>query len=115
MPAPKGTLFDWVDASTYVREPPFFIDFADVPAKPTNIEDAHALAVLGDSVTTDHISPTGAIAADSSAGQYLLAHEVPVPEFNSFGSRRGNHEVMLRGAFGNVRLHNLMLPDSAGP
>ncbi len=115
MPAPKGTLFDWVDDSTYVREPPFFIDFADVPAKPANIEGARALALLGDSVTTDHISPAGAIAANSSAGEYLLAHGVPVAEFNSFGSRRGNHEVMMRGTFGNIRLRNLMVPDSVGP
>jgi len=115
MPAPKGTLFDWVDDSTYVREPPFFIDFPNTPAKPANIEGAHALAVLGDSVTTDHISPAGAIAADSSAGQYLLAHGVAVAEFNSFGSRRGNHEVMIRGTFGNIRLRNLMVPDTVGP
>mgnify|MGYP002713017120 CR=1 FL=1 len=115
MPAPKGTLFDWVDDSTYVREPPFFIDFADTPAEPANIEGAHALAVLGDSVTTDHISPAGAIAAKSSAGQYLLAHDVPRAEFNSYGSRRGNHEVMMRGTFGNLRLRNLMVPDAVGP
>ena len=115
MPAPTGTLFDWVDDSTYVREPPFFIDFANTPAKPANIENAHALAVLGDSVTTDHISPAGAIAADSSAGQYLLEHGVAVAEFNSFGSRRGNHEVMMRGTFGNIRLRNLMVPDTVGP
>ncbi len=115
MPAPKGILFDWVADSTYVREPPFFIDFANTPAESTNIEGAHALAVLGDSVTTDHISPAGAIAAESSAGQYLLAHEVAVTEFNSFGSRRGNHEVMMRGTFGNIRLRNLMVPDTVGP
>lgn len=115
MPAPKGTLFEWRADSTYVREPPFFIDFAEAPAAPANIEGAYALAVLGDSVTTDHISPAGAIAASSSAGQYLLAHEVPVPEFNSYGSRRGNHEVMMRGTFGNLRLRNLMVPDSVGP
>lgn len=115
MPAPKGTLFDWVGDSTYVREPPFFIDFADTPAESANIQGAYALAVLGDSVTTDHISPAGAIAADSSAGQYLLAHGVDVREFNSFGSRRGNHEVMMRGTFGNIRLRNLMIPDSVGP
>ncbi|HNP36835.1 MAG TPA: aconitate hydratase AcnA [Woeseiaceae bacterium] len=115
MPAPKGTLFDWLDDSTYVREPPFFIDFADKPAKPADIEGAHVLALLGDSVTTDHISPAGAIAADSSAGEYLLEHGVGVAEFNSFGSRRGNHEVMMRGTFGNIRLRNAMVPDTVGP
>ncbi|MCL4747766.1 MAG: aconitate hydratase AcnA, partial [Burkholderiaceae bacterium] len=80
MPAPAGALFDWVDDSTYIQEPPFFIDFTDTPAEPANIEGAHALAVLGDSVTTDHISPAGAISANSSAGQYLLAHEVAKAE-----------------------------------
>ncbi|MCB9709242.1 MAG: aconitate hydratase AcnA [Myxococcales bacterium] len=115
MPAPKGTLFDWRDDSTYVREPPFFIEFAETPAEPANIEGAHVLAILGDSVTTDHISPAGAIASDSTAGRYLLEHQVPVAEFNSFGSRRGNHEVMMRGTFGNNRLRNLMVPDTVGP
>ncbi len=115
MPAPTGTLYKWEEDSTYVREPPFFIDFPRTAAAATNIKGARALAVLGDSVTTDHISPAGAIAADSSAGQYLLEHDVPVPEFNSFGSRRGNHEVMMRGTFGNIRLRNLMVPDAQGP
>lgn len=115
MPAPKGTLFDWVADSTYVREPPFFIDFPDAPAEPANIERARALAVLGDSVTTDHISPAGAIAVESSAGQYLLGNGVPRAEFNSYGSRRGNHEVMMRGTFGNPRLRNQMVPDTVGP
>ncbi|ADJ28244.1 aconitate hydratase AcnA [Nitrosococcus watsonii] len=115
MPAPTGTLFDWSDESTYVREPPFFIDFADTPVPVTDIEEARALAVLGDSITTDHISPAGAIGADSPAGQYLLEHGVSAAVFNSFGSRRGNHEVMMRGTFGNIRLRNLMVPGAEGP
>ncbi len=115
IPAPTGTLFDWGDESTYVREPPFFIDFASTPTAAVDIEGARALAVLGNSVTTDHISPAGAIAVDSPAGQYLVEHGVPVEEFNSFGSRRGNHEVMMRGTFGNIRLRNSMMPDTEGP
>ncbi|EDZ68553.1 aconitate hydratase 1 [Nitrosococcus oceani AFC27] len=115
MPAPTGTLFDWSGESTYVREPPFFIDFADTPTPVTDIEEARALAVLGDSITTDHISPAGAISDDSPAGQYLLEHGVPPAEFNSFGSRRGNHEVMMRGTFGNIRLRNAMVPGAEGP
>ena len=115
MPAPKGDLFEWVDDSTYVREPPFFIDFANTPEAPANIEGARALAVLGDSVTTDHISPAGAITAGSTAGKYLLDLGVPVAEFNSYGSRRGNHEVMMRGTFGNIRLRNAMVPGTEGP
>jgi aconitate hydratase len=115
MPAPTGTLFDWAEDSTYVREPPFFIDFADHPAPLADIMGARALAVLGESITTDHISPAGAIGADSPAGEYLIGHGVPVTEFNSFGSRRGNHEVMMRGTFGNIRLRNLMVPGVEGP
>lgn len=115
MPAPTGTLFDWDGASTYIREPPFFIDFPSTPEGPADIEGAHALAVLGDSVTTDHISPAGSIATNSPAGRYLVDHGVPAAEFNSFGSRRGNHEVMMRGTFGNIRLRNFMVPDTEGP
>ena len=115
MPAPTGTLFDWTEDSTYVREPPFFIDFAAAPAPLADVEGARALAVLGDSITTDHISPAGAIGKDSPAAQYLLELGVPVAEFNSFGSRRGNHEVMMRGTFGNIRLRNAMVPGVEGP
>ncbi len=115
MPAPTGTLFDWAPDSTYVREPPFFIDFAPQPAALADISGARVLAVLGDSITTDHISPAGAIAADSPAGRYLVDHGVSVPEFNSFGSRRGNHEVMMRGTFGNIRLRNRMVAGVEGP
>jgi aconitate hydratase len=115
MPAPTGTLFDWDGDSTYVREPPYFIDFAGAAAPPSDIMRARVLAVLGDSTTTDHISPAGGITVDSPAGKYLVGHSVPPAEFNSFGSRRGNHEIMMRGTFGNVRLRNLMLPGVEGP
>lgn len=115
MPAPTGTLFDWTEDSTYVREPPFFIDFADTPAPLADVHDARALAVLGDTITTDHISPAGAIIAGSPAGEYLLGHNMPADEFNSYGSRRGNHEVMMRGTFGNIRLRNTMIPGVEGP
>ncbi|MCL4745217.1 MAG: aconitate hydratase AcnA [Burkholderiaceae bacterium] len=115
MPAPTGTLFEWSDDSTYLREPPFFIDFADEPAAPADIEGARALALLGDSITTDHISPAGSIGADSPAGKYLVEQGVPRAEFNSFGSRRGNHEVMMRGTFGNIRLRNAMAQGIEGP
>ncbi|NHN36425.1 aconitate hydratase AcnA [Pseudomaricurvus alcaniphilus] len=115
MPAPAGALFDWTDDSTYVREPPFFMDIADTPPPLADIQQARALAVLGDSITTDHISPAGTIAVDSTAGEYLVAHNIPAEEFNSFGSRRGNHEVMIRGTFGNIRLRNSMVPGVEGP
>jgi aconitate hydratase len=115
MPAPTGTLFDWDSTSTYVREPPYFVEFAATPAPSTDIVAARALAMLGDSITTDHISPAGSITVDSPAGRYLVAHAVPPAEFNSFGSRRGNHEVMMRGTFGNIRLRNLMVPGKEGP
>jgi aconitate hydratase len=114
MPAPTGTLFDWDGGSTYVREPPYFIDFAGLPAPPSDVTAARALAVFGDSITTDHISPAGSITVDSPAGSYLTVHDVPPPEFNSFGSRRGNHEVMMRGTFGNIRLRNHMVPGVEG-
>ncbi len=115
MPAPAGTLFNWAGDSTYVREPPFFIDFQGSPKALKDIEGARALAILGDSITTDHISPAGAIATDSSAGQYLVGQGVSPADFNSFGSRRGNHEVMMRGTFGNLRLRNAMVPGVEGP
>ena len=109
-----GHRYQWDDTSTYVHRPPFF-DGMTASAEPlTDITDARCLAKLGDSITTDHISPAGSIAADSPAGQWLLAHGVPQPEFNSYGSRRGNHEVMLRGTFANVRLRNQLAPDTEG-
>src|SRR5688572_4153057 len=114
MPAPTGTLFEWDRDSTYVREPPYFIDFADTPAPPSDVTAARVLALFGDSITTDHISPAGSITVNSPAGKYLTEHDVPRPEFNSFGSRRGNHEVMMRGTFGNIRLRNHMVPGVEG-
>jgi aconitate hydratase len=103
---PEGDRFAWSDASTYVRRPPFFDDLAPEPAPVEDIEGAKVLAVLGDSVTTDHISPAGAIKKDSPAAKYLNEHGVENKDFNSYGSRRGNHEVMMRGTFANIRLRN---------
>jgi aconitate hydratase len=104
-----GQSYGWA-LSTYIAEPPFFNDFALKPRGMTHIVAARALAIFGDSVTTDHISPAGAIQPGSPAAQYLLAQGVAVPDFNSYGSRRGNHEVMVRGTFANVRIRNLMFP-----
>ena len=114
LPVPEGELFAWEDDSTYVRRPPYF---DDMPAEPRTFEDvagARCLVRLGDSVTTDHISPAGAIRPDSPAGRYLTEHGVERKDFNSYGSRRGNHEVMVRGTFANVRLKNLLVPGSEG-
>ncbi|MFN2525589.1 MAG: aconitate hydratase AcnA [Actinomycetota bacterium] len=106
LPSPEGTLYEWDPDSTYVREPPFFEDLGPEPPPAPDIEGARVLVMIGDSVTTDHISPAGAIAPSSPAGKYLQEHEVEVRDFNSYGSRRGNHEVMMRGTFGSIRLHN---------
>ena len=106
--------FDWDPDSTYVRQPPFFEDLPREPEALNDIEDARVLAVLGDSVTTDHISPAGSIKRDSPAGQYLIEHGVQPKEFNSYGSRRGNHEVMMRGTFANIRLRNQLAPGTEG-
>jgi aconitate hydratase len=111
---PSGELFDWDPSSTYVRRPPFFEGLDPDPAPLTDIEDARVLAVLGDSVTTDHISPAGSIKRDSPAGRYLMEHGVGPKEFNSYGSRRGNHEVMMRGTFANIRLRNRLAPGTEG-
>jgi aconitate hydratase len=111
---PTGNTFEWDPQSTYVRKPPYF---ENMPAKPTpvvDISDARVLAILGDSVTTDHISPAGNIKADSPAGKYLESHGVARNDFNSYGSRRGNHEVMIRGTFANIRLKNLLLDGVEG-
>jgi aconitate hydratase len=105
---PEGDRFAWADDSTYVRQPPFFTDLSPEPEPVGDIEGARVLAVLGDSVTTDHISPAGAIKKDSPAAKYLNEHGVENKDFNSYGSRRGNHEVMMRGTFANIRLRNLM-------
>ena len=107
---PTGELFEWDPESTYVRQPPFFADLPPEPEPLSDIEGARVLAVLGDSVTTDHISPAGSIKKDSPAGRYLIDHGVEPRDFNSYGSRRGNHEVMMRGTFANIRLRNQLKP-----
>ena len=109
LPTPEGQTFDWDPESTYVRKPPYFEDMQQEPAPVVDIAGARVLAKLGDSVTTDHISPAGSIKADTPAGQYLIEHGVDKRDFNSYGSRRGNHEVMIRGTFANIRLRNQLL------
>jgi aconitate hydratase len=111
---PSGDIYEWREDSTYVRNPPFFQGAADEPSPPVDIHGARVLALLGDSVTTDHISPAGSIAKDSPAGRYLIEHGVPPHEFNSYGSRRGNHEVMIRGTFANIRLRNQLVGGKEG-
>ena len=113
IPATKGMVYNW-EASTYIAEPPFFKDFSMQPGKVSSIKGARALGLFGDSITTDHISPAGSIKPSSPAGKYLQANGVSVADFNSYGSRRGNHEVMMRGTFANVRIKNLMVPGSEG-
>jgi aconitate hydratase len=112
--APMGERFQWDASSTYVKQPPFFDGMTRAVPAIAEIRGARVLAVLGDSVTTDHISPAGSIAADGPAGRYLVEHGVSPQDFNSYGARRGNHEVMMRGTFANVRLRNLMLPGTEG-
>ena len=114
LPTPQGELFDWAEDSTYVRKAPFFDELAPEPAPVRDISGARVLAKLGDSVTTDHISPAGAIKPDSPAGRYLAEHGVERRDFNSYGSRRGNHEVMVRGTFANIRLRNQLLDGVEG-
>jgi aconitate hydratase len=111
---PTGSRFVWEPDSTYVRNPPFLEDVTLLPPPLADILGARALALLGDSITTDHISPAGSIKKDSPAGQYLIAHGVQPHDFNSYGARRGNHEVMMRGTFANVRLRNLLAPGTEG-
>ncbi len=115
MDAPSGSLYKWDEESTYIRNPPFFQDFSDsLPKYINHIENTKVLAIFGDSITTDHISPAGSISKGSPAGKYLMEHGVKQDDFNSFGSRRGNHEVMMRGTFGNNRIKN-RLADREGP
>jgi len=109
-----GETYDWPSASTYVQNPPYFKDMSKTPGTIQNIENAKVLAVLGDMVTTDHISPAGSFKETTPAGQYLTGHGVPPREFNSYGARRGNHEVMMRGTFANIRIKNEMLDDVEG-
>jgi aconitate hydratase len=112
--SPEGEIYTWDDDSTYVKNPPYFAGMTLTPAPVSEIEGARVLALLGDSVTTDHISPAGSIAADSPAARYLVEQGVKPTDFNSYGSRRGNHEVMMRGTFANIRLRNLLAPGTEG-
>ncbi|MFL6116529.1 MAG: aconitase family protein, partial [Catenulispora sp.] len=114
LPTPTGNVFEWDADSTYVRKPPYFEGMAAEPSPVADIHGARVLAKLGDSVTTDHISPAGSIKADSPAGKYLAEHGVERRDFNSYGSRRGNHEVMIRGTFANIRLRNQLLDGVEG-
>ncbi len=111
---PTGDRFAWPDESTYVRQPPYFEGMPPEPEPLSDIDGARVLAKLGDSVTTDHISPAGSIKKDGPAGAYLIEHGVEPREFNSYGSRRGNHEVMMRGTFANIRLRNQLAPGDRG-
>ena len=115
LPTPTGPTYAWDPASTYVREPPFFEDLGAEPSPPGDVEGARCLVMVGDSITTDHISPAGSIRPDAPAGVYLLEHGVEQRDFNSYGARRGNHEVMMRGTFANVRLRNALAPGTEGP
>jgi aconitate hydratase len=111
---PEGDLYKWEPNSTYVKHPPYFENMGKQPAPVTDIQGARVLALLGDSITTDHISPAGSIKAAGPAGRYLIEHGVQPKDFNSYGSRRGNDEVMVRGTFANVRLKNLLAPGTEG-
>jgi aconitate hydratase len=112
--APSGELFQWDSASTYVKRPPYFENMPRQAPPLKDIHGARVLAMLGDSVTTDHISPAGSIQPDSPTGKYLIEHGVSPKDFNSYGARRGNHEVMMRGTFANIRLRNQMAPGTEG-
>jgi len=114
LPNSEGTLFAWNPASTYIQEPPFFQDMSTEPEPPQDIRNARVLVMVDDSITTDHISPAGNFSAASPAGQYLVEHGVDKRDFNTYGARRGNHEVMVRGTFGNIRLRNRLLPEKEG-
>jgi aconitate hydratase len=112
--APTGSSYQWDENSSYIQEPPYFVDMPAEPQPTHNIKGARALAVLGDSITTDHISPAGAIPANSPTADYLHTFGIGVEDFNTYGARRGNHEVMMRGTFGNIRLKNFIAPDKEG-
>jgi aconitate hydratase len=114
IPSSTGNVYEWDAKSTYIQEPPFFTNFSLQPGKIHEIKNARALAILGDSVTTDHISPAGSIKKTSPAGKYLIENGVTAEDFNSYGSRRGNDRVMTRGTFANVRIKNLMVPGVEG-
>jgi aconitate hydratase len=114
LPVPTGDRFQWDESSTYIRRPPFLENLSREPQPRQDIRRARVLALLGDSITTDHISPAGSIKPDSPAGRYLIQHGVQPRDFNSYGARRGNHEVMMRGTFANVRLKNQLAPGTEG-
>ena len=114
LPIPEGDIYSWDAKSTYIKDPPYFENMPVKPAPPAELRGLRALAMLGDSVTTDHISPAGSIPADSPAGKYLISHGVQPKDFNSYGARRGNHEVMMRGTFANIRLRNQLAPGTEG-
>ncbi|HLR24385.1 MAG TPA: hypothetical protein VK112_00870, partial [Fodinibius sp.] len=114
IPVGGGELYEWKDDSTYIQEPPFFVDMNEEPEPITSISGARALVKVGDSITTDHISPAGNIGIDTPAGQYLMDHGVEPADFNSYGSRRGNDRVMTRGTFANVRFKNQLAPGTEG-
>ncbi|HSN40281.1 MAG TPA: aconitate hydratase AcnA, partial [Burkholderiales bacterium] len=114
IPASVGALYQWDEKSTYVRHPPYFDGFSMQPGKTSDVRGARVLGIFGDSITTDHISPAGGIRATAPAGKYLQDHGVGVADFNTYGARRGNHEVMMRGTFANVRIKNLMVPGTEG-
>ena len=110
----KSSIYNWDESSTYVKKPPFFENLTDEPEGFKEIKDARPLLILGDMITTDHISPAGSIQKESPTGEYFMKHQILTKDFNSYGSRRGNHEVMMRGAFGNIRIRNEMAPDTEG-
>jgi len=109
---PDSETYDWPAASTYIQNPPYFQGMSKEPGSISNLDGAKVLAMLGDMVTTDHISPAGSFKDSTPAGKYLVDRQVPFREFNSYGSRRGNHEVMMRGTFANIRIKNEMLGES---
>ena len=110
----KSDIYNWDESSTYVKKPPFFDNLSDEPEGFKEIKDARPLLILGDMVTTDHISPAGNIQKDSPTGEYFMKHQIQQKDFNSYGSRRGNHEVMMRGTFANIRIRNEMAPGTEG-
>jgi aconitate hydratase len=114
LPVPEGNRYAWDESSTYIRKPTFLEGMTMTPAPPVDLSGVRVLALLGDSITTDHISPAGSIRADSPAGKYLIARGVKPTDFNSYGARRGNHEVMMRGTFANTRLRNQLAPGTEG-
>ena len=110
----ESSIYNWNESSTYVKKPPFFENMTDEPEGFQSIKDARPLLILGDMITTDHISPAGSIQKDSPTGEYFMKHQILPKDYNSYGSRRGNHEVMMRGTFTNIRIKNEMAPGTEG-